>query len=754
MNHLFPNTTQPHTPAIANLSRRGFLGASLGVGAGALVLGVLLPTGFARGQAEGMGAVAPKPGTRVPAFLEINADGTVKLLSPFIEGGQGINTTLAQIVGEELDVDPARFVVECAPPGPDYAIVNGLRLTGGSFSTRSSYAVMRRLGATAREMLIRAAAARLKVQDGELATEDGRVIHASSGRSLAYADLAADALTLKPREDVPLRDPATFRYIRKPVARLDVRDKSTGKAVYAIDQKVDGMLYAAVRHATHFGTEPEGFGNESAVKAMPGVHAVHTLPGAVAVTADSWYRARKAVEALEVRWSKPAPSGLETIAADFSSDGMLAALKSATGKGLSAETEGDTAAAFAKAAKIIGADYDAPYLAHAQLEPPSSIARFNSKGDLEVWLPNQMPELFQAMAAKTAGLQPDRVTIHSPLLGGFFGRHFMYMTANPFPQAILLAKATGRPVKVLWSREEEFLNDALRPLSHSRFRAALDAQGHPTAIEVRTVGEGPIGRWFGAVFKSPLDSSAVEGIIEKPYAIANRGMEFVKVAHPVNIAFWRSVGHSMNDFFYEGFLDEIAEAGGKDPFALRMDLLKDKPRHKALLQAVADLSGGWRRGPYDAPDGNGKGGKRARGVAMASPFGSETATIAEVSIDGGEARVHNLWIAIDPGSIVNPAIVKAQVESAAALGLSSALFEQVVYQDGVRQSSNYDSYPILRRDHMPAVHVRIVESGSPMGGVGEPGLPGVPPAVANAIAAFGNQRIRSLPISKTRLSGV
>ncbi|MFD1703999.1 molybdopterin cofactor-binding domain-containing protein [Methylopila henanensis] len=749
MNDLSPldvSSAAPLVPdeGVANLSRRRFLG----VASGALVLAVALPHRRALAQAEGAGAIAPKPGTRVPAFLELRPDGSVKLLSAFIEGGQGINTAMAQIVGEELDVDPARFEVECAPPGPDYALVNGLRMTGGSFSVRSSYAAMRRLGATAREMLIRAAAGRLKVQDSELTTEDGKVVHAASGRSLSYGELAAEALLLQPKEEVPLRDPATFRYIRKPVARLDVRDKSTGKAVYAIDQKVDGMLYAAVTHAPVFGTEPEALDNEAEVKAMPGVHSVHKLPSAVAVAADSWWRARKAVEALKVRWSEPPKDGLDAMSSSFSSEGLLATLKGAKEKGLPSETEGDADAAFAKAAKVIEAEYDAPYLAHAQLEPPSSIARFNPDGALDLWVPNQMPELFQAIAAKTAGIAPEQVKIHSPLLGGFFGRHFAYGPSNPFPQAILLAKATGKPVKVLWSREEEFLNDAVRPLSFSRFRAALDASGRPTAIEVKTVGEGPIARWFGAIFKNPVDSSAVEGIVEKPYAIPNRKMEFLKIAHPVNIAFWRSVGHSMNDFFYESFFDEIAEAGGKDPFELRLALLKDKPRHLNLLKAVAELSGGWKRGPYDAD-----GGKRARGVAMASPFGSETATIAEVSIAGGEAKVHQLWIAIDPGSIVNPAIVKAQVESAAALGLSSALFEQIVYKNGERQAKNYDAYRILSRDHMPEVHVTIVESGEPMGGIGEPGLPGVPPAVANALAALSGQRVRSLPMANTKLSG-
>ncbi|GJD53325.1 Isoquinoline 1-oxidoreductase subunit beta [Methylobacterium crusticola] len=732
---------------VRNLSRRGILAAA----GGALLLGVGVPVDPARAQsrAEGAGAIAPKPGTRVTAFLEIRPDDTVRLLSPFVEGGQGISTGIAQTVGEELDLDPSRFAVACAPPGPDYAVVNGLRLTGGSFSTRSSFAAMRRLGATAREMLLRAAAARLGVPQAQLATENGRVVHAASGRSLGYGALAEAALALEPREDVPLREPDRFRYIGKPVSRLDVRDKSTGRATYAIDLKVEGMLHAAVRHAPHLGTEPERLANEAAVAGMPGVHGVHRLPGAVAVTADSWWRARRAVEALEVAWSAPAAEGIATVSAGFSSGAMLAALKGARGTPLVAEQEGDVAAAFAGAATVIEAEYDAPYLAHAQLEPPSSIARFERDGTLDLWVPNQMPELFQSVAAKVAGVQPDGVRIHSPMLGGFFGRHFYYGPATPFPQAILLARATGRPVRVLWSREEEFASDAVRPLGFARFRAGLDGTGMPVALQAAAVGEGPIGRWFGAIFKQPVDSSVIEGLDKKPYAIPNRRLDYVRVPHPVTIAFWRSVGHSMNDYFYESFLDEIAQAGGQDPFALRMALLKDSPRHRTLLQAAADLAGGWRRGPFAAPDGS----RRARGVSMASPFGSETATIAEVALQDGEARVHDLWIAIDPGSVVNPAIVARQVESAAALGVSATLLEQVVYEGGERQARNFDAYPILDRGRMPRVHVRIVASGAPMGGIGEPGLPGVPPAIVNAVAALTGQRIRSLPLSKERLSG-
>ncbi|ORE94213.1 molybdopterin binding aldehyde oxidase and xanthine dehydrogenase [Stappia sp. 22II-S9-Z10] len=733
-------TTSSHTAA--GLSRRTFLARS-----GAFVLGAALPARVlaeAAGAGEGAAAMAPAPGTRVAAFIEIGADNAVRFLSPFVEGGQGIATGMAQTVGEELDVDPSRITVDYAPPGPDYLVVNGMRLTGGSFSTRSSFPVVRRLGATARDMMLRAAAARLEVDAASLSTSDGVVTHAATGRTLTYGDLAEEAMALTPREDVALRDPAAFRWIGKPVARIDVADKSRGLAKFTIDQVVDGMLFAAVVHAPYYGTEPLSLANAADVKAMPGVHSVHTLPGAVAVAADSWWRARKAVEALDVTWSDPAPSGIDTVAADFSSAAMRAALAASSAEGVSVEAEGDVDAAFAAAAKTVEAEYDAPYLAHAQLEPPSAIARFNADGTLEVWLPNQMPDAFLKLCAEAGGVAPEKVTLHQPMLGGFFGRHFTYGSGNPFPQAIALAKATGRPVKLVWSREEEFKMDAMRPLSFTRFKAAIGADGMPTAITARTVGEGPLGRYFGAA----PDSSMVEGITEKPYAIANRAMESVALPHPVNIAFWRSVGHSMNDGFYESFLDEVAEAGGQDPFALRKALLAQSPRHLALLDEVERISGGWKRGPYTV-DGT----VRARGVAMASPFGSETATIAEVSIADGATKVHHVWVAFDPGSVVNPAIVKRQVESAVALGLSAVLVEQAVYENGQRRDANYDTYQVLRREMMPAVTVSIVESGAPMGGVGEPGLPGVPGAVVNAVAALTGTRVRSLPLANTALSG-
>ncbi|MGR9235176.1 molybdopterin cofactor-binding domain-containing protein [Rhizobium leguminosarum] len=728
---------------LLNLSRRGFLGAA----AGALILGVNLPGGRARAQAA---APAIVPGTRVSAFLEIRPDSTVLFRSAFIEGGQGIFTAMAQIVGEELDVDPTHFVIECAPPGPDYLLTGGGRFTGGSMSVRMSYDAMRKLGASARQMLLQAAATQMNVSISELTTEPGRVVHAGSGRTLPFGEIADKAAGLPVPTDVVLRKSSDFRWIGKSVPRLDVRDKSTGKVNYSIDQKVDGMLLAAVQHSPRLGGEPGALANQAEVTAMQGVHSIHKLPGAVAVLADSWWRARRAVETLQVIWSEPAAGTAHPMPADFSSEAHMEKLKAISEAGVAFETVGDAAAALGSAATVIEATYDAPYLVHGQLEPPSALVRWNEDGTLEMWIPNQAPEMFQGDAAKVAGIPPEKVIVHSQILGGFFGRHFLYPASNPYPQAILLSKAAGRPVKLIWSREEEFLRDTLRPMAAARFRAGLDASGLPVALSAVTIGEGPVGRLFGRQ-PDKVDGSTVEGIAGKVYAIPNRRVGQFHVDDPAMIGFWRSVGHSMNDFFYETFFDEMADAGKQDPFELRLRLLAESPRHKTLLQAVVDLSGGWKRGPFTADDGT----MRARGIAMASPFASEVATIAEVSLRDGEVVVHDVWVAIDPGSIVNPAVIDAQIASAVALGLSSALLEQVVYVDGIPQARNYDGYPILTPDRMPRVHVRIVESGAtPMGGVGEPGLPGVPPAVANAVAVLTGQRVRSLPMSKTVFKGL
>jgi isoquinoline 1-oxidoreductase beta subunit len=627
------------TTGPVNVSRRGFL-----AGSGALVLATTLPVRPARGQEAAQGP-------DVQAFLELRPDGTAHLKSPFIEGGQGVYTAMAQIVGEDLDLSPDSFTVEIAPPGGPFGINGGFRITGGSASTRSSYMLMRRLGASARAMLIEAAAAEWGVDAAELTTEPGAVLHAASGRRAGYGDLAGAAMDLPVPVEAPLRDPSEFRWIGSPVARIDVRQKSTGQARYAIDVEVEGMLHAAIRHAPRLGLAPSAVTNLAEVEAMRGVHSVHMLDGAVAVVAEKFWQARRAIAAAEVDWQQgeaqwPMP-------ADFSSAGFRDALEGASGEFVEVEAEGNAADVLDSAETVIEAVYDAPFVVHGQLEPPSATARMNADGTLDLWLPNQAPEQFQRRAAEAAGIDPAQVRLHSQMLGGFFGRHFLYETANPFPQAIALASATGRPVKLIWSREEDFLRDAPRPLGLARFRGAVGPDGG-LALQAEVVGEGPTGRWYGAPAGS--DPSATEGISGKPYAIANRRIGQVYTANPAVIGYWRAVGHSMYDFMYESFLDELAGAAGQDPFAMRLSLLEGSPRHHHLLETVGALSGGWQPGPYDAEDGT----RRARGVAMASPFGSEAAAIAEVSVDGGEVRVHQVWTAIDPGQIVNPAVIEAQ----------------------------------------------------------------------------------------------
>lgn len=721
------------------MSRRSALGGLTG---GVLALGLGLPTAATAQTAPG----ASKFATSVSAFLEIRPDGSFHLLSPFVEGGQGVDIGVVQIIAEELDADPARFTVSCAPVAEPYNIMFGdtMRLTGGSLSIRSSFETFRKLGATARAMLIASAATQWGTPAAGLTTSLGFVVNASAGKSLSYGELAAAAAKLAAPTEVALKSPADFKVIGQPVRRLDSRAKSTGAAHYTIDARVDGMLQAAILHAPRLGQEPQLITNEATLLAMPGVHSVHRLPGAVAVVADRWWRAKTAIEAITVTWTG------DGVPADFSSAGQLAVFKAAASTpGVAAENHGDAAAILAASSRLSEAEYDAPYLAHAQLEPPSALAQFASDGTLDLIVPNQAPDFYRLAAAAVAGLKPEQVRIHSRILGGFFGRHFLYGPANVFPQAILLAKATGRPVKVIWSREEEFRRDAYRPLSYAKFRASLGTDGMPSAIHAIAVGEGPLGRHLPGFLRNPaIDDSVVEGLSEKPYAVPNRRVDYIKSAHPGNVGFWRSVGHSMNDFFFEAFLDELATAAGRDPFDYRMALLTDKPRHATLLRAVAELSGGWKRGPYDAVDGT----KRARGVAMASPFGSETATIAEVSIKGRQVAVHHLWIAIDPGRVVNPAVIAAQVRSAAAIGLSSALIEEFVFKNGQPEAVNYDAYQILTPDLMPQISVRVVESGAPMGGVGEPGTPGVSPAVVNAAAVLTGKRVRSLPLAKTDMS--
>ncbi|QCE33071.1 xanthine dehydrogenase family protein molybdopterin-binding subunit [Acetobacteraceae bacterium] len=725
---------------LLNLSRRGFLGSSVG----AFVMGISFPKANAATKTK-------EAGTDVQAFLEIRPDNTILFRSPFNEGGQGIFTSMAQLVGEELDLAPEKFVVENAPPGDTFRVIPKElcppgRWTGGSMSVRTSHLTMRRLGALTRKMLLEAAAQKLHVPLSNLKTDDGKVICEKLGKSFSYGTLAPLALKLPvPNiETITLKDESQFRWIGKALKRLDVKDKATGKAVYSIDITVNGMMHAAIQHAPRLGMTAGQFYNEAQVKEMRGVHSIHRLEGAVAVVAPHWWEAKLAVEALQVDWQEPAhDSNVRYMPADFSTEKFREFMAKQKHSGETSEEAGDIKTAFSKAATLVQATGSSQYLRHAQLEPPSALARFNKDGSLELWMPNQQPEVFQEDAAKRAGLPIEKVILHSPLLGGFFGRHFLVHTTTVYPQAIALAKATGKPIKVIWSREEEFLRDSARPMSVVHFKGALDSKGIPTAIEAIAVTEGPT-EGIANKKASPPDPTAVEGLTEKSYDIPHRRIAQLYVKTPVMLSYWRSVGHSMNDFFYETFLDELAEKGRQDPYQLRLHLLANNPRLTNLLKGVAELSGGWKSGVFTAADGS----RRARGIGMASSFGSEAAAIAEVSIENGEVRVHHVWQAIDPGKVINPAIIEAQVNSGTALALSQVLMEELAYQDGMPIARNYDLYPILPPHRMAKVHVKIIESGEKIGGIGEPPLPPVPPAVANAVSTLTGKRIRSMPLSQ------
>lgn len=715
---------------ILNLSmtRRQFLGVSA-AGASVFLLGMSLPFGRIASE-EDQEAV-------INAFIGIDENGLVVFQNPFIEMGQGTYTSIPAIVAEELDVEMAALKVVQAPHGPEYRIMfnNTTRFTGGSLSVRSSYMTMRKAGATARAMLISAAAGEWGVKPEECTTEPGAVVHSAANRKLSYGQLAPLAAKLEPPTEVPLKDSAAFRLIGKPVKRTDGVAKATGAAEFGIDVKVDGLLHAAVKQAPVFGGSVKSFDN-SAVLNMPGVVAVEQIPNGVAVIADHYWHAKKALEQLPVTFDEGAN-------ADFSSKAYLETLQaSLDDTGVTAENVGDASKALETAAKKIQADYDAPFLAHATMEPMNCTALV-TKDHCTVWAPNQGADFVANTAAEITGLELDAIEVFTPFLGGGFGRRFiMDYTA----QAVTLAKKhPGKPIKVVWTREEDTQHDHYRPMTAARYRAGFDAQGKPIALHITTAGEGPMGRLNPEFLKDPkIDESIFEGGAHQPYAIPNKRQDVITVpVKPVPIGYWRSVGNSQNCFFKESFIDEMAHAVAADPVEFRRKLLADQPRFKKVLDTAVGLAN-WKSKSWQDEAGV----KHAMGVALHESFGSIIAQVAEVALDDGDIHVKKVWCAVDCGFAVNPAIVKMQMESGIAFGLSAALGEEITLEQGRVKQTNFDSYPILRPDQMPEVEVEIVNSGEPLGGIGEPGTPPIAPAVCNALFALTGQRVRKLPLSQ------
>lgn len=717
--------------AIINASHGAGQGDSPPEGGG-LTLGYGAPPGATAG---GPPAAGPAQSFTLNPFLRIGQDGTVTVVAHKSEMGQGVYTALPMLIAEELECDWARVRVEAAPVAPVYNNpVTGVQMTGGSLTIRTEWERLRTLGAAAREMLIAAAAETWKADRAACRAENGAVIH-KSGKKLTYGELAAKAASLPAPEGPPLKAPAEFHTVGKAIPRLDTRVKVTGEALFGIDVAIPGMLTALVARPPVFGGKVKSY-DAAKAKAVPGVREVVAAAGGVVVAADTFSAARKGRDALEVVWDEGPAAGLstETLRSEYR--------RLAETPGAPARKDGNPEAALAAAATKLSAEYELPYLAHASMEPLNCVV--DLRGDsCDIWTGTQGQTYHRSDAARVLGLAPERVDLHTMYLGGGFGRR-----GNPYSdfvvEAALVAKALKRPVKVVWTREDDTKGGYYRPLWHSRFSGGLDAQGNAVAWHHTIVGQSIMkGTLYASRrVKDEIDTASTEGAATMPYEIPNLfvGLHSPEVAVPVQ--WWRSVGHSHTGFAVESFIDEMAAAAGRDPYAFRLALLAGRPRHRGVLNLAAEKAG-WGTPP---PAG------RYRGIAVSESFGSFVAQVAEVSVaPSGALRVHRVVCAVDCGSVVNPGIVEAQMESGIVYGLTAALYGEITIRNGRVEQGNFDTYPLLRIGEMPVVETYIVPSREAPGGVGEPGTPPIAPAVANALFAATGIRIRRLPIDKDAL---
>lgn len=705
-----------------DLNRREFVRTGLVAGAG-LTLAIHLP-GCAR---PGDGAVATTP-FKPNAWLRISTDGATTVIVDKSEMGQGVLTSLPQMIMEELDGDWSTVRIEQAPVGPEYVnLAYGIQATGGSSSVRSSMQALREAGAKARAMLVSAAAEEWGVEQSACHTENGYVIETTGRRRKSYGDLAEAAAAMPVPETVSLKDPKDFKLIGKPIKRLDLAGKVTGRAGFGIDVQEPGMLVAVVARCPTFGGSVKAYEDQAAI-AVPGVRHVVQIDSGIAVVADGYWPAMQGRQALEITWDRGAMAGV-------SSESIAATFASLAGRsGVVARDDGDAKGALSRAARRIEAEYEVPYLAHATMEPMNCAASVTAD-QCTVWAPTQFQSGARTVGAQITGLPEEAIEVHTTLLGGGFGRRF---EQDFVMEAIQLSKEISAPVKVIWSREDDVGHDFYRPASYNRLAGGLDASGDPVAWTHRVVGPSIMTR-FAAFFgplPNGLDSTSVEGAADIPYGIPNIHCDWVQADVGVPVGFWRSVGHSQNAFISECFIDELAGAAGRDPYEFRRALLAEAPRHRGVLELAATKAG-W---GTPLPAG------RARGIAVAESFGSYVAEVAEVSLEDGKVRVHRVVCAIDCGVHVNPDIITAQMESCIVFGLTAALYGRISIENGSVQQGNFDDYQMLRLSEMPEVEVHILQSTEPPGGVGEPGTPPIAPAVVNALAALTGRRIRKLPI--------
>lgn len=739
-------TPESLTPA---LSRRGFLRAAGQVSSG-LLLGFFLPLPGCSSPpisredaflAVGASAVASLPEARwLNAWIRIGAQGAVTLRIPSSEMGQGSLTSLAQILAEELEVPFQRVRAEEAPVHDDYCRSGPMgktMVTGGSESVKGYFLILRKAGAAARTLLIEEAAARLGVPSAECTAKDGQVQHAGSGKSLPYAELVEGASKRTPPDEPVLKAPERFTVIGTSPSRLDLLEKVTGKAIFGVDVVVPGMVYACIKASPVFGGALKSV-EEGDLAKTPGFIQRVDLEDAVAVVSSSWWQAKKAVEALKVTFD---PRGNETLSTAGITERFMKGLES---PGRTCINEGEPEEALAEAGdKVIEATYEVPYLAHVPMEPSACTVKLEPTR-CDVWIATQAPDWIHKLAVELTRLKPEQVFVHRTYLGGGFGRKAEKDYAR---QAILIAQAVGKPVKLLWTREEDFAHDFYRPAAASKLKATLGSDGLPRVWFQRSISQQILERLMGETTVSivsaaqrltgpTIDAIQMEGTLKMPYTFPNRRIELVDIRLPVPVGFWRSVGHSYNGFFVECFLDELAHVAGQDPMAYRLTLMKDHPRDKRLLEAVAEASS-WGK----APEG------RFQGVAHQGSFGSLVSMVAEIGLTPqGRLRVHKITVGVDCGRAIHPDNIKAQLEGGVGFGLSAFWQEAITLEGGAVQQKNLGAYPLMPLKEMPEVSVVILESPEEaLGGIGEVGVPPVAPAVLNAWFKATGKRVRKLP---------
>ena len=714
------------------LDRRAFLRTSAAVGGGLLVA-MYVPA-----ARDAFAAQAPPAAPLAPfAFLKISPDDTVTVIANHSEMGEGVYTVLPMLMNEELQADWSKIRVESAPVDAVYNhTVFGIQMTGGSTTTASEWDRFRKLGAAARTMLVSAAAQQWGVAADTCRVEKGIVLDANSSRKATYGSLATAAAALPVPADVPLKPKSKFTLIGTPAKRVDTPAKTNGSAQFGLDVHLPGMLTAVVARPPVFGGTVRSVDSSAALQ-VPGVKAAVEIPSGVAVIAENFWAAKTGREKLKIAWDDGPNASLST-------PQMLKEFSAQSEKpGAVARKVGDPAVALASAAKKISATYDVPYLSHSCMEPLNCVVDLRADS-CEIWTGTQFETVDRARAAAIVGLPPEKVQLHTTFLGGGFGRR-----ANPASDFVVeaahVAKAAQGPVRVVWTREDDTRGGWYRPMWHDRFSAGVDALGNPVAWTHTIVGQSiAAGTMFEPMMvHNGVDVTSVEGAADLLYGIPNLQVDLHTPKIGVPVQWWRSVGHSHTGFSVEAFFDEVAHLGGKDPYQLRRGLLAKEPRMLATLDLVAQKAG------WGSPLPKGVG----RGIATHFSFSSYVAQVVEASVSKtGAVKVHRVVCAVDCGTVVNPNIVRAQIEGGIIFGLSAALKSEITLQNGRVQQSNFHDYQVLRMNEAPPIEVHIVPSDAPPTGVGEPGVPPVAPALANAIFAATGKRVRRLPIRAADLT--